>query len=88
MHDRLNRIPYTSRTPLARQQLTPCANAFSRVLTRVHPHLPARSGLAPALVQGPLSRFGDTAANAGALAFLEAYEPTANLPVSSHLATC
>jgi len=28
-------------------------------------------GLAPALIQGPLSRFGDTAANTGALAFLE-----------------
>ena len=28
-------------------------------------------GLAPALIQGPLSRFGDTAANAGMLALLE-----------------
>ena len=27
-------------------------------------------GLAPALIQGPLSRFGDTAANAGVLAVL------------------
>jgi len=38
-------------------------------------------GLGPALVQGPLSRFGDTAANTGTLAALEAYEVTANLPV-------
>ncbi|MEW5312036.1 MAG: hypothetical protein WDW38_003699 [Sanguina aurantia] len=29
------------------------------------------SGLGPALIQGPLSRFGDTAANTGALALLE-----------------
>ncbi|KAG1662774.1 hypothetical protein FOA52_006800 [Chlamydomonas sp. UWO 241] len=29
------------------------------------------SGLAPALIQGPLSRFGDTAANTGMLALLE-----------------
>merc|ERR1719276_443578 len=29
------------------------------------------SGLAPALLQGPLSRFGDTFANAGALALCE-----------------
>lgn len=31
-------------------------------------------GLAPALLQGPLSRFGDTAANSGVLAFLDAYD--------------
>jgi hypothetical protein len=38
-------------------------------------------GLLPALIQGPLSRFGDTAANTGTLAALEAFEFTSNLPV-------
>lgn len=38
-------------------------------------------GIAPALVQGPLSRFGDTASNVGMLALLENYEATAKLPV-------
>lgn len=32
-------------------------------------------------VQGPLSRFGDTAANAGTLSLLESYEATAHLNV-------
>ena len=32
-------------------------------------------------VQGPLSRFGDTAANAGTLSLLESYESTAHLNV-------
>jgi hypothetical protein len=31
-------------------------------------------GLGPALIQGPLSRFGDTAANAGTLSLLESYD--------------
>jgi len=39
-------------------------------------------GLAPALFQGPLSRFGDTAANAGTLALLDSYDATANLNVA------
>lgn len=39
-------------------------------------------GLAPALLQGPLSRFGDTAANAGALALLESDDTTRNLPIA------
>lgn len=39
-------------------------------------------GLIPALIQGPLSRFGDTAANTGVLAAMDAFEPTANLPVA------
>lgn len=39
-------------------------------------------GLIPALVQGPLSRFGDTAANTGVLAALDAFDSTANLPVA------
>eukprot|EP00607_Mallomonas_marina_P005558 CAMPEP_0182427398 /NCGR_PEP_ID=MMETSP1167-20130531/17142_1 /TAXON_ID=2988 /ORGANISM="Mallomonas Sp, Strain CCMP3275" /LENGTH=290 /DNA_ID=CAMNT_0024609601 /DNA_START=138 /DNA_END=1007 /DNA_ORIENTATION=- len=38
-------------------------------------------GLAPALLQGPLSRFGDTAANTGTLAALDAWEVTEALPV-------
>jgi len=39
-------------------------------------------GIAPALLQGPLSRFGDTAANTGMLAFLDNTESTKNLPVA------
>eukprot|EP01065_Artemidia_motanka_P017570 TRINITY_DN2100_c4_g1_i1.p2 TRINITY_DN2100_c4_g1~~TRINITY_DN2100_c4_g1_i1.p2 ORF type:complete len:507 (+),score=159.08 TRINITY_DN2100_c4_g1_i1:91-1521(+) len=38
-------------------------------------------GIAPALMQGPLSRFGDTAANTGMLALLDSQESTRNLPV-------
>eukprot|EP01026_Neomeris_dumetosa_P077077 TRINITY_DN82_c3_g1_i3.p1 TRINITY_DN82_c3_g1~~TRINITY_DN82_c3_g1_i3.p1 ORF type:complete len:321 (-),score=32.26 TRINITY_DN82_c3_g1_i3:119-1057(-) len=38
-------------------------------------------GLLPALIQGPVSRFGDTAANTGMLALLESYELTGKLPV-------
>ncbi len=38
-------------------------------------------GIIPALVQGPLSRFGDTASNVGMLALLNSYEATATLPV-------
>lgn len=40
-------------------------------------------GLLPALIQGPLSRFGDTAANTGTLAALDAFELTAGLPVGA-----
>ncbi len=40
-------------------------------------------GVVPALIQGPLSRFGDTAANTGTLAALEAWEFTAELPVAA-----
>ncbi|TPX37724.1 hypothetical protein SmJEL517_g00667 [Synchytrium microbalum] len=39
-------------------------------------------GLAPALIQGPLSRFGDTAANQGALALLDSSSLTADLPIA------
>lgn len=35
-------------------------------------------GIGPALFQGPISRFGDTAANAGVLAYLQPYD----LPVA------
>ncbi|CAM9705713.1 unnamed protein product [Discosporangium mesarthrocarpum] len=38
-------------------------------------------GLPFALVQGPLSRFGDTAANVGVLALLEGFEATRDLPL-------
>jgi len=40
-------------------------------------------GLVPALIQGPLSRFGDTAANTGVLAGLDAFELTAKLPTAA-----
>lgn len=40
-------------------------------------------GLIPALLQGPLSRFGDTAANAGTIAALDAFEFTEKLPVAA-----
>ncbi|KAJ3346087.1 hypothetical protein HDU83_003384 [Entophlyctis luteolus] len=39
-------------------------------------------GLGPALIQGPMSRFGDTASNAGALALLESSDLTRELPVT------
>lgn len=38
-------------------------------------------GLLPALIQGPMSRFGDTAANTGVNELLNSYESTKNLPV-------
>lgn len=38
-------------------------------------------GVAPALLQGPLSRFGDTAANTGILTLMNHYDSTRNLPV-------
>ncbi|CAN0105507.1 unnamed protein product, partial [Laminaria digitata] len=38
-------------------------------------------GISFALVQGPLSRFGDTAANVGVLTLLEAFESTRSLPL-------
>lgn len=37
-------------------------------------------GFLPALFQGPLSRFGDTAANDGALAMLDSFDSTRDLP--------
>lgn len=39
-------------------------------------------GVLPALVQGPMSRFGDTAANTGILTLLDNVEGTKNLPVA------
>eukprot|EP01066_Platyproteum_vivax_P010719 Platyproteum_vivax@DN4832_c0_g1_i1.p1 len=38
-------------------------------------------GLAPALMQSPLCRFGDTAANVGVLAMMDSQESTKDLPV-------
>lgn len=38
-------------------------------------------GVVPALFQGPLSRFGDTAANTGVLTLLDNLESTKNLNV-------
>lgn len=43
-------------------------------------------GVGPALIQGPLSRFGDTAANAGMLAFLE--RTTLPMVVKTFFASC
>lgn len=39
-------------------------------------------GVGPALLQGPLSRFGDTAANIGVLAYLDKNEKTRDLNIS------
>ncbi|TPX69330.1 hypothetical protein SpCBS45565_g02529 [Spizellomyces sp. 'palustris'] len=39
-------------------------------------------GIGPALIQGPLSRFGDTAANAFAMSLLESSDLTHDLPVA------
>ena len=38
-------------------------------------------GVAPGLIQGPLSRFGDTAANAGVLALMDSSDSTKDLPI-------
>jgi len=38
-------------------------------------------GVAPALIQGPLSRFGDTAANTGVITALDSMEATKSLPI-------
>ena len=38
-------------------------------------------GVVPALLQGPLSRFGDTAANTGTIALFDSYESLEKLPV-------
>ena len=39
-------------------------------------------GVVPALLQAPLSRFGDTAANVGMLALLDSSDTTRNLPIA------
>ena len=38
-------------------------------------------GVGPALIQGPLSRFGDTAANIGVLTFLNSNDYSKDLPI-------
>lgn len=38
-------------------------------------------GLLPALIQGPMSRFGDTAANTGTLALLDTFDATKDMAV-------
>lgn len=40
-------------------------------------------GVLPALIQGPMSRFGDTAANTGVLTLLDNIESTKDLPVAA-----
>ena len=40
-------------------------------------------GVLPALIQGPMSRFGDTAANTGVLTLLDNVESTKDLPVAA-----
>jgi len=45
-------------------------------------------GLVPALMQGPLSRFGDTAANTGTLVILDSYAQTKDLPAPVKTAFC
>jgi len=44
-------------------------------------------GIGPALFQGPLSRFGDTASNAGMLALWDSFEGTKNLPTAAKTVT-
>jgi hypothetical protein len=39
-------------------------------------------GVAPALIQGPLSRFGDTAANTGIMTLMDSYDETRAMPAS------
>merc|ERR1719465_52874 len=39
-------------------------------------------GVGPALFQGPLSRFGDTASNAGMMALWDSFPQTASLPAA------
>ena len=38
-------------------------------------------GVIPALVQGPMSRFGDTAANTGIMTLMDSYDESRDLPV-------
>ena len=45
-------------------------------------------GFLPALFQGPLSRFGDTAANTGTLVILNSYEETSGLAAWQKTAFC
>ena len=60
----------TSFTSSYRQLLEESNGRFSRLY----------AGLLPALVQGPVARFGDTASNAGVLALLESNDFLKQLP--------
>jgi len=40
-------------------------------------------GLGPALIQGPMSRFGDVAANTGMITLLNSYDSTKDLPIGA-----
>ena len=60
------------------------------ILTQTHTTQPRKQeggiprfyqGLLPALVQGPASRFGDTAANAGVITLMDSLDSTKDLPV-------
>ena len=53
----------------------------TRTLRVAHNTAPTRICICAAL-QGPLSRFGDTAANAGMLALLDSYDSTSKLPIA------
>lgn len=44
-------------------------------------------GVLPALVQGPLSRFGDTAANTGMITLMDSFDATKDLNVGLKTAT-
>ncbi len=44
-------------------------------------------GVLPALIQGPLSRFGDTAANTGMLTLMDSFDATKDLNVAYKTAT-
>ena len=45
-------------------------------------------GVLPALLQGPLSRFGDTAANTGMLTLLDSFTMTKDLPLGAKTVAC
>ena len=45
-------------------------------------------GVLPALLQGPLSRFGDTAANTGMLTLLDSFPMTKDLPLGAKTVAC
>jgi hypothetical protein len=45
-------------------------------------------GVVPALLQGPLSRFGDTAANTGMLTLLDSFAMTKDLPLGAKTVAC
>ena len=44
-------------------------------------------GVLPALIQGPMSRFGDTAANTGMITLMDSFDATKDLNVGVKTAT-